>query len=113
MAGGNYKPAAGGSGPADTGSDDKAKRVQNQVDEVIGIMHNNIEKVMARGEKLESLQSKTDDLQQGALQFKRGRLKKKRLRIIFGRFKLCIDFFLCMLLFYRYFVLKNSLLNSY
>ncbi|KAJ3221273.1 hypothetical protein HDU81_010769 [Chytriomyces hyalinus] len=50
----------------------KAAAVQNQVNEVIGMMHNNIEKVMARGEKLESLQNKTDDLQQGALQFKKG-----------------------------------------
>ncbi|KAJ3013732.1 hypothetical protein HKX48_005543 [Thoreauomyces humboldtii] len=56
----------------------KTQAVQGQVDEVIGIMHNNIEKVMARGEKLESLQNKTDDLQQGALQFKRGATKVRR-----------------------------------
>ncbi|KNC98416.1 uncharacterized protein SPPG_06120 [Spizellomyces punctatus DAOM BR117] len=56
----------------------KTAQVQNQVDEVIGIMHNNIEKVMARGERLESLQNKTDDLQQGALQFKRGATKVRR-----------------------------------
>jgi vesicle-associated membrane protein 4 len=40
-------------------------------------MHNNIEKVIARGEKLESLQNKTDDLQQGALQFKKGAQRVK------------------------------------
>ncbi|TPX66570.1 hypothetical protein SpCBS45565_g04391 [Spizellomyces sp. 'palustris'] len=56
----------------------KTAQVQNQVDEVIGIMHNNIEKVMARGERLDSLQNKTDDLQQGALQFKRGATKVRR-----------------------------------
>jgi vesicle-associated membrane protein 4 len=50
----------------------KTQQVQKEVDDVIGIMHTNIEKVVQRGEKLESLQSKTDDLQQGALQFKRG-----------------------------------------
>ncbi|KAJ3126295.1 hypothetical protein HK100_010326 [Physocladia obscura] len=43
-----------------------------KVNEVIGMMHNNIEKVMARGEKLESLQNKTDDLQLGAQQFRKG-----------------------------------------
>ncbi|KAI8826856.1 synaptobrevin [Fimicolochytrium jonesii] len=56
----------------------KTAQVQNQVDEVIGIMHNNIEKVMQRGERLETLQNKTDDLQQGALQFKRGATKVRR-----------------------------------
>ncbi|KAI8906539.1 hypothetical protein PhCBS80983_g01009 [Powellomyces hirtus] len=59
-------------------SPNKTAAVQGQVDEVIGIMHNNIEKVMQRGERLESLQNKTDDLQQGALQFKRGATKVRR-----------------------------------
>ncbi|RKO96131.1 hypothetical protein CXG81DRAFT_10193 [Caulochytrium protostelioides] len=56
----------------------KTAQVQEQVDEVIGIMHNNIEKAMARGERLETLQNKTDDLQQGALQFKRGAVKIRK-----------------------------------
>jgi vesicle-associated membrane protein 4 len=56
----------------------KTAAVQGQVDEVIGIMNNNIEKVMARGERLETLQNKTDDLQQGAMQFKRGATKVRR-----------------------------------
>ncbi|KAJ3328539.1 hypothetical protein HDU76_009780 [Blyttiomyces sp. JEL0837] len=56
---------------------EKTAQVQAQVDEVINVMHNNIEKVIARGEKLESLQNKTDDLQQGALQFKKGANKVK------------------------------------
>lgn len=55
----------------------KTAEVQAQVDEVIDMMHKNIEKVVARGEKLESLQNKTDDLQQGALQFKKGANKIK------------------------------------
>ncbi|KAJ3152744.1 hypothetical protein HDU86_005501 [Geranomyces michiganensis] len=59
-------------------SSNKAAAVQGQVDEVVGIMHQNIEKVMQRGERLESLQNKTDDLQQGALQFKRGATKVRR-----------------------------------
>lgn len=48
------------------------------MDEVIGIMQNNIEKVMQRGEKLDSLQNKTEDLQQGALQFKKGASRVRR-----------------------------------
>jgi len=35
-------------------------------------MQQNINKVVERGEALESLQDKTDQLQDGALQFKRG-----------------------------------------
>ncbi|KAI3629558.1 hypothetical protein MIR68_012380 [Amoeboaphelidium protococcarum] len=53
-------------------NNDKTAQVQQEVDAVVGIMHDNIHKVMDRGEKLDSLQTKTDDLQQGALQFKRG-----------------------------------------
>jgi vesicle-associated membrane protein 4 len=45
--------------------------VQQQVDEVIGIMHTNIEKVVQRGEKLDTLQNKTEELQNGALSFKK------------------------------------------
>ncbi len=56
----------------------KTGQVQGQVDEVIGIMQNNIEKVVQRGEKLESLQTKTDDLQQGALQFKKGAVRVRK-----------------------------------
>ena len=70
MAKGNNAPQQGGS--------NKTGAVQEQVDEVIGIMHKNIEKVVERGEKLDSLQTKTDDLQQGALQFKRGATKVRK-----------------------------------
>lgn len=34
----------------------KVKRVQNQVNEVAGVMQDNIEKVIERGDKLEDLQ---------------------------------------------------------
>ncbi|TPX59688.1 hypothetical protein PhCBS80983_g02261 [Powellomyces hirtus] len=50
----------------------KTNQVQNQVDEVVGIMQDNINKVMQRGEHLDTLQNKTDDLQNSSLQFKRG-----------------------------------------
>ena len=52
-------------------SNAKTAEVQNQVQEVIGIMQNNIEKVVERGEKIETLQNKTEELQQGALSFKK------------------------------------------
>ncbi|RUS16832.1 synaptobrevin-domain-containing protein [Endogone sp. FLAS-F59071] len=50
----------------------KAQRVQAQVDEVVGIMQENIDKVMQRGERLDDLRGKTDDLQQTATHFRRG-----------------------------------------
>lgn len=53
-------------------NNDKTKQVKEEVDHVVEIMHDNIHKVMERGERLDSLQTKTEDLQQGALQFKRG-----------------------------------------
>lgn len=67
------KPA----GPPQNGGN-KTAEVQQQVDEVVGIMQTNIEKVIARGEKLDSLQTKTDDLQQGAMQFKKGATKVRK-----------------------------------
>ena len=53
--------SGGGGGNNQNGgaSADKTKKVQNEVDEVVGIMNNNINKVMERGEKLDSLQTKT------------------------------------------------------
>lgn len=37
----------------------KTTRVQQQVDEVVGIMQENIDKVMQRGERLDDLRGKT------------------------------------------------------
>ncbi|KAJ3223416.1 SNAP receptor, synaptobrevin, partial [Clydaea vesicula] len=53
-------------------SQNRTAQVQNQVDEVVGIMQDNISKVMQRGEQLDTLQNKTDDLQNSSQQFKKG-----------------------------------------
>jgi vesicle-associated membrane protein 4 len=37
----------------------KTQNVQKEVDEVVGVMQNNIQKVMERGEKLDTLQNKS------------------------------------------------------
>lgn len=55
------------------------QQVQEQVNEVVGIMQDNIDKVMQRGEQLDSLQNKTDDLQNNSLQFKRGANKVRKM----------------------------------
>ncbi|KAJ3085565.1 hypothetical protein HK102_014041 [Quaeritorhiza haematococci] len=50
----------------------KTTAVQQQVDEVVGIMQDNIHKVMQRGEQLDTLQNKTENLQNSSMQFKKG-----------------------------------------
>ncbi|KAI7904976.1 synaptobrevin-domain-containing protein [Cokeromyces recurvatus] len=54
------------------GNNSKTTRVQQQVDEVVGIMQENIDKVMQRGERLDDLRGKTEDLQATAGHFRRG-----------------------------------------
>ncbi|KAJ3041501.1 hypothetical protein HDV00_009297 [Rhizophlyctis rosea] len=56
----------------------KTQAVQQQVDEVVGIMQENIHKVMQRGEQLNSLQGKTEDLQASSMQFRKGASKVRR-----------------------------------
>jgi hypothetical protein len=48
---------------------DQLSRVQSQVEEVKGVMQNNISKVLERGEKLEVLVDRTQNLAQSAQQF--------------------------------------------
>ncbi|KAL7541575.1 hypothetical protein ACHAXR_011916 [Thalassiosira sp. AJA248-18] len=49
---------------------DSLSQVQNQIEDVKGVMVENIEKVLERGEKIELLVDKTDRLNQQAFQFK-------------------------------------------
>lgn len=46
-----------------SGKGDNVTALQNQVQEVTGIMKENVEKVLERGEKLDDLVDKTEDLQ--------------------------------------------------
>jgi len=71
-----------GTGTSGANVNDAAKRVQQtqaQVDEVVGIMRVNVEKVLERDQKLSELDNRADILQQGASQFEQqaGRLKRK------------------------------------
>ncbi|ORY96879.1 synaptobrevin-domain-containing protein [Syncephalastrum racemosum] len=52
--------------------DNKTARVQAQVNEVVGIMQDNIDQVMKRGERIDDLRGKTEDLQSTATHFRRG-----------------------------------------
>ncbi|XP_071720098.1 putative vesicle-associated membrane protein 726 [Rutidosis leptorrhynchoides] len=57
---------------------DKIAKVKAQVSEVKGVMMDNIEKVLDRGEKIELLVDKTDNLRNQANDFKKQGTKMKR-----------------------------------
>lgn len=56
----------------------RLQQTQAQVDEVVGIMKTNVEKVLERDQKLSELDDRADALQQGASQFEVHATKLKR-----------------------------------
>ncbi|KAG8185587.1 hypothetical protein JTE90_023287 [Oedothorax gibbosus] len=65
--------------PQQTAASKRLQHTQAQVDEVVGIMRVNVEKVLERDQKLSELDDRADALQQGASQFEQqaGKLKRK------------------------------------
>uniref|UniRef100_A0A3P9LEG3 Vesicle-associated membrane protein 8 (endobrevin) n=1 Tax=Oryzias latipes TaxID=8090 RepID=A0A3P9LEG3_ORYLA len=49
---------------------DKVAQLKDQVDGVKNIMTENVDRILARGERLDELMDKTEDLQMGAQHFK-------------------------------------------
>ncbi|XP_059615821.1 synaptobrevin-1 isoform X3 [Phlebotomus argentipes] len=70
--------AAAPGGQAGAGNK-RLQQTQAQVDEVVGIMRVNVEKVLERDQKLSELDQRADALQHGASQFEQqaGKLKRK------------------------------------
>ncbi|ODH52708.1 hypothetical protein GX48_01197 [Paracoccidioides brasiliensis] len=67
-----YIPS-GSSQPAATGNgNQRTAALQAQIDDTVGVMRENINKVSQRGENLDSLQDKTDNLAVSAQGFRRG-----------------------------------------
>lgn len=54
-----------------SGGGDNLSKLQSQVDEVKGVMTQNIEKVLERGERLDDLMNKTTDLEASSATFKK------------------------------------------
>ena len=54
------------------GGSNRTAAIQAQIDDTVGIMRENINKVAERGEQLDSLQDKTDNLAVSAQGFRRG-----------------------------------------
>ncbi|GMR58535.1 hypothetical protein PMAYCL1PPCAC_28730, partial [Pristionchus mayeri] len=72
-----------GSGDAAGGSqgrpqNKRLQQTQAQVDEVVGIMKVNVEKVLERDQKLSQLDDRADALQEGASQFEKSAATLKR-----------------------------------
>jgi vesicle-associated membrane protein 4 len=71
-----YIPAAGGAAPAGSAApsagNQRTAALQAQIDDTVGVMRENINKVSQRGERLDSLQDKTDNLAVSAQGFRRG-----------------------------------------
>ena len=64
-------------GSTESGKQDAVKNVQAEIDNVRGIMTENIERVLERGERIDLLVDKTDRLGEGARDF---RVRSKGLR---------------------------------
>eukprot|EP01086_Lenisia_limosa_P004368 TRINITY_DN195_c1_g1_i1.p1 TRINITY_DN195_c1_g1~~TRINITY_DN195_c1_g1_i1.p1 ORF type:complete len:101 (-),score=36.18 TRINITY_DN195_c1_g1_i1:82-384(-) len=83
-------------------SSDKVANLQNDVDDVKVIMQDNIDKVIDRGEKLDTMQNKADNLnnQAGAFQKRSTQLKREmwwknmKLNLIIGGIILIVVYFL-------------------
>jgi len=64
--------AGGSQGQTGGSGNQRTAAIQAQIDDTVGIMRENINKVADRGARLDSLQDKTDNLAVSALGFRRG-----------------------------------------
>ncbi|KKY15542.1 putative synaptobrevin [Phaeomoniella chlamydospora] len=67
-----YIPAGGNQGGNGAAGNTRTAALQAQIDDTVGVMRENINKVSQRGERLDSLQDKTDNLAHSAQGFRRG-----------------------------------------
>ncbi|XP_076812064.1 vesicle-associated membrane protein 4-like [Clavelina lepadiformis] len=89
---------------------DKVKRVQNQVNEVVGVMQTNIGKVMDRGERLEDLQDKSESLADSATNFNI-RATKLRKQMWWKSFRMKV-FLVIVILFIILIIVLSVTLNN-
>ncbi|CAK7231156.1 Vesicle membrane receptor protein (v-SNARE) [Sporothrix curviconia] len=66
-----YIPS-GEAAPAPGAGGSRTQALQAQIDDTVGVMRDNINKVSQRGERLDALQDKTDNLAVSAQGFRRG-----------------------------------------
>ncbi|KAG7291870.1 SNAP receptor, synaptobrevin [Staphylotrichum longicolle] len=61
-----------GQGGQGAPKDNRTAQIQAQIDDTVGVMRDNINKVSERGARLDHLQDQTDNLAQSAQSFRRG-----------------------------------------
>ncbi|XP_013072802.1 vesicle-associated membrane protein 3-like isoform X1 [Biomphalaria glabrata] len=57
---------------------DNLDHLQNEVSEVTSLLKDNVEKVLQRGERIDTLQSRSEDLENNSTQFKRAAVQIKK-----------------------------------
>ncbi|KAH7158187.1 synaptobrevin-domain-containing protein [Dactylonectria macrodidyma] len=67
-----YIPSGQQGGQQQGGGNARTQALQAQIDDTVGVMRDNINKVSQRGERLDALQDKTDNLAVSAQGFRRG-----------------------------------------
>ncbi|EAS27475.3 synaptobrevin [Coccidioides immitis RS] len=67
-----YIPSNSNQNGGGTSGNQRTAALQAQIDDTVGVMRENINKVSQRGERLDSLQDKTDNLAVSAQGFRRG-----------------------------------------
>ncbi|KAL9709504.1 Vesicle membrane receptor protein (v-SNARE) [Leucoagaricus gongylophorus] len=76
-----YLPRDGSSSSSGTGQGNpKTAAIQAQINDTVGIMKTNLDKVMERGELVDSLHDKTDNLAVSAQGFRRGANRVRKVR---------------------------------
>ncbi|KAK8024157.1 vesicle-associated membrane protein 4 [Apiospora rasikravindrae] len=67
-----YIPSGQAGAAPQQGGNARTQALQAQIDDTVGVMRENINKVSQRGERLDNLQDKTDNLATSAQGFRRG-----------------------------------------
>ncbi|KAI9846058.1 MAG: SNAP receptor, synaptobrevin [Thelocarpon superellum] len=80
-----------GASAAQNGGNQRTAALQAQIDDTVGVMRENINKVSQRGERLDSLQDKTDNLAVSAQGFRRGANRvRKQMWLADFKMKICL-----------------------
>ncbi|KAJ5612244.1 hypothetical protein N7510_005438 [Penicillium lagena] len=89
--------AAGATSTNQQNGNQRTAALQAQIDDTVGVMRENINKVSQRGERLDSLQDKTDNLAVSAQGFRRG-ANRVRKQMWWKDMKMRVCLFACVII---------------